>query len=74
MNNIEKIEKKDDSSNYVEDKDELFDILRYDLKRKISKNDIEWDDKFYDIYNPDISSDYDYSETDNNYYVKSNFI
>ena len=74
LNNIEKIEKKDDSSNYVEDKDELFDILRYDLKRKISKNDIEWDDKFYDIYNPDISSDYDYSETDNNFYVKSNFI
>ena len=72
--NIEKIEKKEDSSNYVEDKDELLDIFKFDLKRKKSKNDIEWDNKYYDIYNPEISSDYEYSETDGDeIHVKNTF-
>ena len=74
LNNLEKIEKKDDRSNYAEEKDELIDIFKFDLKRKISKNDIEWDNKFYDIYNPDISSDSDYSENDINFRKNKNFI
>jgi hypothetical protein len=54
---VEKIEKKDESANYAEDKDEIMDFLKFDLTRKISKNDIKWDNKYYDIYNPEISSD-----------------
>ena len=63
---VEKIEKKDESANYGEDKDEIMDFFKFDLVRKISKNDIKWENKYYDIYNPEISFDYqDESEQDN---------
>ena len=64
---FEKIENKDESANDIEDKDEIMDIFKYDLVRKISKNDIKWDNKIYDIYNPEISSDYeeDYEQDKN---------
>ena len=60
---VEKIEKNDESVNYVDDKDYIMDFFRFDLSRKITKKDINWEKKYYDIWNPNISSDYD----DNDY-------
>ena len=59
---FEKIEKKDDSANYIEENDEIIDFFKYDLVRKISKKDIIWENKNYDIYNPEISSDFDFED------------
>ena len=56
---VENIEKKDESMNYVEDKDEIMDFFKFDLSRKISKNDIVWEKKYYNIWNPEISSDFE---------------
>ena len=67
---FEKIEKKDESANDIEDIDEIMDCLKYDLKRKISKNYIKWEKKYYDIYNPEISSDYD---CEDNYQSEQNY-
>ena len=58
MENImEKTNKNIESENTIEEeeKDEILDFLgENDLKRKITKNDIEWEKKYYDIYNPEI--------------------
>ena len=70
---VEKIEKNDESVNYVEDKEEILDFFTFDLSRKINKKDLKWEKKYYDIWNPDISSDFD--ENDNNeneFHFKSN--
>ena len=60
---VEKIEKNDESVNYMDDKDYIMDFFRFDLSRKITKKDINWEKIYYDIWNPNISSDYD----DNDY-------
>ena len=67
---VENIEKKDESINYVEDKDEIMDFFKFDLTRKITKNDIIWNNKYYDIWNPEISSDLEEEneENDKNYF------
>ena len=57
---VEKIEKKEESVNYVDEL--IIDIFKFDLSRKISKKDIKFDNKIYDIWNPDISSDFDEEE------------
>ena len=62
---VENIEKKEESLNDVDDKDEIIDFFKFDLVRKISKNDVKWDNKYYNIWNPDISSDSD-SDLDEN--------
>jgi hypothetical protein len=59
---VENIEKKEESLNDVDDKDEIIDFFKFDLVRKISKNDVKWDNKYYNIWNPDISSDSDLDE------------
>jgi hypothetical protein len=58
---VEIIEKNDENGNYVDDKEEI-DFFRFDLSRKISKKDLKLDNKFYDVWNPDISSDFDENE------------
>ena len=46
----------------IESKDkkkDFIDILEEDnLKRKINKNDIEWENDYYDVYNPEIEDDF----------------
>ena len=64
---VEKIDKKDESANYVGEKDEIMDFFKFDLVRKISKNDISWESEYYDIYNPEISLDYQEENDQENY-------
>jgi len=46
------IESKDEKKNFI-------DFLEEDnLKRKINKNDIEWENDYYDVYNPKIYDDF----------------
>ena len=59
---VEKIEKNEESVNYVDDKDLIIDFFKFDLSRKINKKDIKWDNEIYNIWNPDINSDFDESE------------
>ena len=59
---VEKIEKNDESVNYVDDKEEILDFFKFDLSRKINKKDLKWENKYYDIWNPDINSDFDENE------------
>ena len=59
---VEKIEKNEESVNYVDDKDLIIDFFKFDLSRKINKKDIKWDNKIYDIWNPEINSDFDERE------------
>ena len=56
---VEKIEKNEESVNYVDDKDLIIDFFKFDLSRKINHKDIKWENKIYDIWNPEIDSDYD---------------
>ena len=54
-NIVEKIDKNNESENISEDKEKILDFFKEnDLKRKINKNDIEWEDNYYDVYNPVI--------------------
>ena len=71
---VEKIEKNDESVNYVDDKEEILDFFKFDLSRKIKKKDLKWDNKVYDIWNPDISSDFDENEEncDNEFNFRNN--
>ena len=60
MENI--MENNDDKNlegeNTIEEKAQILNfIYEDDLKRKITKNDIEWEDNYYDIYNPNIDDD-----------------
>ena len=57
MENI--MENNDDKNlegeNTIEEKAQILNfIYEDDLKRKITKNDIEWEDNYYDVYNPNI--------------------
>lgn len=66
---VEKIEKNDESVNYADDKDEIIDIFKIDLEPKNTKKDIKWEETYYDIWNPEINSDFDendYNENDYN--------
>jgi hypothetical protein len=59
---VEKIEKNEESVNYVDDKDLIIDFFKFDLSRKINNKDIKWENKIYDIWNPEIDSDFDENE------------
>ena len=55
MHYMENIVEKIDKNNESEDKEKILDFFEEnDLKRKIKKNDIEWEDNYYDVYNPVI--------------------
>ena len=44
-----------EGENTIEEKAQILNfIYEDDLKRKITKNDIEWEDNYYDVYNPNI--------------------
>ena len=55
-----------DSSEENEEDNDFLKIFRFDLRRKINRNDIIWDDNCFDIWNPQFCDD------DNN--NKSHFI
>ena len=59
MENIMEITNKNiESENTIEEKEEILDFFgENDLKRKINKNDIEWEENYYDINNPIIDDD-----------------
>ena len=54
---FEKIEKIMESAKEIDVKEEITDIFKFDMERKIKKNDIIWEKKYYDIWNPNISND-----------------
>ena len=54
---VEKIENNIESTNEIDDKEEIMEIIKMDLERKIKKEDIIWDNENYDIWNPNITDD-----------------
>lgn len=50
-NKVENMENVED--NYEEEN--FFNFMRFDLKRKITKKDIEWEYKCYSIWDPELS-------------------
>ena len=46
----------------TDDKDLIIDFFKFDLSRKINNKDIKWENKIYDIWNPEIDSDFDENE------------
>ncbi len=64
---VEKIEKNIESVNEIDDKEEIMDFIKFDIERKIKKEDIIWDKIGYDIWNPNISDiDISFKNEDNN--------
>ena len=61
---VEKIEKNEESVNLADDKEEILDFFKFDLSRKIARKDLKWENKYYDIWNPDISSDFEENDND----------
>ena len=59
MENIMEITNKNiESENTIEEKEQILDFFgENDLKRKINKNDIDWEDNYFDINNPIIDDD-----------------
>ena len=39
---VEKIGKKDERVNYLDNKEEIQDFFKFDLRRKINKKDLKW--------------------------------
>ena len=55
---VGKIEKNVESINETDDdKEEIMDFFKDDLERKIKKEDINWENNYYDIWNPNIKDD-----------------
>ena len=70
---VEKIEKNEESVNYVDDKEVFLNFFKFDLSRKITKKDLKWENKYYNVWNPDISSDFDDNDIEeNNLNIKAN--
>lgn len=46
-----------DNSEDEDDQDDFFNFLKFDLRRKINRNDIEWDTKPFSIWDPSFSDD-----------------
>jgi len=57
MSIVEKIENNTDSVNEIDDKEEIMYFFKFDLNRKIKKDDIIWENNYYNIWNPNISDD-----------------
>ena len=59
MENImENTDKNIESENTIEEKGKILDFFEEnDLKRKINKNDIDWETDYYNVYNPIINDD-----------------
>ena len=39
------------------DQEDFFNFLKFDLRRKISRNDINWDPKSFSIWDPEFDDD-----------------
>ena len=59
---VEHIENNIECANEIDDKEEIMDFFDLDIKRKITKENIIWENNYYDIWNPDISDDDDIEE------------
>ena len=72
---VEHIENNNGGVNEIDDKEEIIDIFgfdKFDLERKITKDNIIWDNNCYDIWNPIISDDdilEEENNNDNNYII-----
>ena len=61
--------------NEIEDKEEIIDFFGFEMERKITKENIIWENKYYDIWNPNISDEEENDEIiDNLSYLKTNEI
>ena len=62
-------------NNKSHEENKIFLFLDNELKRKINKNDIKWEEDFYDIYNPIIDDDLLFYDKNNynDYYNKKIF-
>ena len=70
---VEKIEKNIESANEIDDKEEIMDFFKFDTERKIKKDDIIWENDYYNIWNPNINDeDIIKDEYNNNYKYTSN--
>ena len=54
---VEHIENNIECANEIDDKEEIMDFFDLDIKRKITKENIIWENNYYDIWNPVISDD-----------------
>ena len=52
---VEHIENNNEGQNELEDKEEFFDFLELKEDKKIYKDNIVWDDNYYNIWNPSFS-------------------
>ena len=72
---VEHIENNNGGANEIDDKEEIIDIFgfdKFDLERKITRDNIIWDNNCYDIWNPIISDDdilEEENNNDNNYII-----
>ena len=60
MSIVEHIENNNGVTNEIEDKEEIIDIFgfdKFDLERRITKDNILWENNCYNIWNPIISDD-----------------
>ena len=69
---VEHIENNNEGQNELEDKEEFIDLLELDEQKKISKENIIWDDNYFDIWNPtfsDVDSNNDNIINNNNDFI-----
>ena len=67
---VEHIENNNEGMNEIEDKEEIMDFFEFDNDRKITKENIIWENNYYDIWNPIISDEEDINDI--NYNSKEN--
>ena len=69
---VEHIENNNEGQNELEDKEEFIDLLELEEQKKISKENIIWDDNYFDIWNPtfsDVDSNNDNIINNNNDFI-----
>ena len=47
--------------NEIEDKEEIMNFFEFDNDKKITKENIIWENNYYDIWNPIISDEVDFN-------------
>ena len=75
---VEHIENNNEGQNELDDKEEFIDLLELDEEKKISKDNIIWDNNYYDIWNPvisDVESNNSNNDiiSDNNHIICENY-
>ena len=69
---VEHIENNNEGQNEIEDKEEFIDLLELDEEKKVSKDNIIWENNYYDIWNPNISDVESISSNSNNEIMNQN--